>query len=98
MPTSGVSARLQRVTSSASEHGQEIKGTKVKSPGVNIPEFAKSIISVEVLARSKQSSLGGSKQSSLGGVKQSSLGEEGQAIESWRREPSNGGKSQVIKS
>ncbi len=40
-------------TSSASEHGQETKMTKVKVPGVNIPEFAESIISVEVLAGSK---------------------------------------------
>ena len=51
-------------TSSANEHGQ---GTRVKIPGVNIPEFAESIISVEVLAKS---------------VKQSSLGQEGQAIKS----------------
>ena len=61
--------------------GQETKGTRVKIPGVNIPEFAKSIISVKVLAeRVKQSSLGvhgfGTKQSSLGG--------EGQAIKSWQ--------------
>jgi hypothetical protein len=77
-------------TSSASEHGQETKGTRVKIPGVNIPEFAESIISVEVLV--------GSKQSSLGRANQSSLGKEGQAMKSWRREPSNGGKSQVIKS
>ncbi len=41
-------------TSSASEHGHETKGTRVKIPGVNIPEFAESIISVEFLAGSKQ--------------------------------------------
>ena len=47
-------------TSSANEHGPEAKGTRVKNPGVNIPEFAKSITSVEALAeRVKQSSLGG---------------------------------------
>ena len=60
--------------SSANEHGPETKGTRVKIPGVNIPDFAESIISVEVLAeRFKQSSLGG----------------EGQAIKSWRRGSSN---------
>ena len=52
----------------------ETKGTRVKIPGVNIPEFAESIISVEVLAVR---------------VKQSSLGKVGQAIKSWRRESSN---------
>ena len=36
-------------TSSANEHGQRIR---VKIPGVNIPEFAESIISVEALAKS----------------------------------------------
>ena len=60
-------------TSSASEHGQETKMTRVKIPGVNIPEFAESIISVEVLA----------------GSKQSSLGREGQVIKSWQRRSSN---------
>ena len=54
-------------TSSANEHGPETKGTRVKIPGVDIPEFAESIISVEVLAKR---------------VKQSSLGGEGQAIKS----------------
>ena len=55
------------LTSSASEHEHETKGTRVKISGVNIPESAQSIISVEVLAeRVKQSSLGGFKQSSLG--------------------------------
>ena len=50
-------------TSSANEHGPETKRTRVKNPGVNIPEFAESIISVEVLAeRVKQSSLGGEGQ------------------------------------
>ena len=45
-------------TSSANEHGPESKGTRVKIPGVNIPEFVESIISVEVLAeRVKQLSL-----------------------------------------
>ena len=91
-------------TSSASEHGQETKGTRVKIPGVNIPEFAESIISVEVLAeRVKQSSLGeegqaikswprrSSNQVLAKKVKQASLGGEGQASKSWLREPSNGG-------
>ncbi len=79
------------LTSSASEHRQETKGTRVKIPGVNITEFAESIISVEVLGEK-------AKQSRLGGVKQSSLGGDGQASKSWRRDPSNGRKSQVIKS
>ena len=52
-------------TSSANEHGQ---GTRVKIPGVNIPEFAESIISVEALVKR---------------VKQSILGQESQAIKSW---------------
>ncbi len=67
-------------TSSANEHGQ---GTRVKITGVDIPEFAVSIISVLVLAeRAKQSSLGQE-------VKESSLGREGQAIKSWQRGSSN---------
>ena len=38
---------------------QETMGTRVEIPGVNIPEFAESITSVQVLAeRVKQSSLG----------------------------------------
>ena len=41
---------------------------------MNIPEFAESITSVQVLAE---------------WVKQSSLGKESQAIKSWQREPSN---------
>ena len=72
------------LTSSASEHGHETKGTRVKIPGVNIPESAQSIISVEVLAeRVKQSSLCNevpSNQVLAERVKQS-------------REPSDGGKS-----
>ena len=45
-------------TSSPNEHGPETKGTRVKIPGVNIPEFVEFIISLEVLAeRVKQSSL-----------------------------------------
>ena len=53
---------------------QETMGTRVEIPGVNIPEFAESITSVQVLAVS---------------VKQSSLGSECQAIKSWQRESSN---------
>ena len=80
----------------------ETKGTRVKIPGVNILEFAESIISVEALAeRVKQSSFGqegqaiklwsrgSSNQVLAERVKQSSLGGEGQAIKSWRRESSN---------
>ena len=84
MLTKGVSEELQKVTvmheaeelstSSANEHGPESKGTRVKFPGVNIPEFAESIISVEVLEER---------------VKKSSLGREGQAIKSWQRGSSN---------
>ena len=55
-------------TSSANDHGPETKETRVKIPRMNIPEFAESIISVEVLAER---------------VKQSSLGKGGQAIKSW---------------
>ena len=88
-------------TSSASEHRQETKGTRVKIPGVNIPEFVESIISVEVLTEK-------AKQSSLGEAKQSSLGRESQAIKSWQRgsskqvlaervkQASPGGESQVM--
>ena len=61
-------------TSSANEHMQETKGTRVEIPGVNIPEFAESITSVQVLAE---------------WVKQSSLGKESQAIKSWRIGSSN---------
>ena len=57
-------------TSSASEHRQETKGTRVKIPGVNIPEFEESITSVEVLA-------GPSNQVLAERVKQSSLSREG---------------------
>jgi hypothetical protein len=49
-------------------------GTRVEIPGVNIPEFAESITSVQVLAER---------------VKQSSLGRESQAYKSWKRESSN---------
>ena len=82
-------------TSSANEHGPETKGIRVKIPGVNIPEFAESIISVEVLAER---------------VEQSSLGVEDQAIKYWGRGPRNqvlaervkqsslGGEGQVINS
>ena len=72
--------------SNASEHGQETKGTRVKIPGVNIPEFAESIISVEVLV---SMDLDLSNQVLAERVKQSSLGNEIQASKSWRREPSN---------
>ena len=65
-------------TSSANEHGQV---TRVKIPGVNIPEFAESIISVEVLA----------------GSKQSSLDREGQVIKSWQRRPSNQVLAEIAK-
>ena len=65
-------------TSSESEHRQETKGDQsfYKIPGMNIPEFAESFISVEVLA-------GPSNQVLAKRVKQSSLGKDGQAIKSW---------------
>ena len=69
-------------TSSANEHGQ---GTRVEISGVNIPEFAESIISVEALAKSqsiKSWRRGSSNQALAKRVKQSSLGQEGQAIKS----------------
>jgi hypothetical protein len=53
----------------------ETKGTRVKFPGVNIPESAQSLISVEVLA-------GPSNQVLAERVKQSSLGGENQEIKS----------------
>ena len=53
---------------------QETMGTRVEIPGVNIPEFAESITSVQVLSER---------------VKQSSLVREIQAIKSWQRESSN---------
>ena len=70
-------------TSSASEHGQETKGTRVKIPGVNIPEYAESIISEKPWPK------GSSNQVLVERAKQSSLGQEGQVIKSWWREPSN---------
>ena len=73
-PVTAIHEAEELSTSSASEHGQETKMTRVKIPGVNIPEFAESIISVEALAKR---------------VKKSSLGQEGQAIKSWQRESSN---------
>ena len=53
---------------------------------MNIPEFAESIISVEVLV---SMDLEPSNQVLAERVRQSSLGNEGQASKSWRREPSN---------
>ena len=80
MPTNRVSANYKKMTvihkaeelptSSANEHGPETKGTRVKIPGVNIPEFVESIISVEIWRR------GSSKQVLAERVKQESPGGE----------------------